>query len=219
MKYDLHIHSKYSIDGYIDPKIIIRTAHKRGLSGIAITDHNTIKGGLKTKKYETDDVHVIVGSEIKTDRGEVIGLFLSEEIKPNRFIDVVQEIKDQDGLVITPHPFDRIRGNGIKPRKEDVPLIDCVEIYNSRCLRSKYNLQAQEFAQKYKLRTSAGSDAHFAGEIGKAGIIIDSEINQSNELKKIILKGDSTFFGEKSSFINLGLTKVLKIWRKRTASG
>lgn len=219
MKYDLHVHSKYSSDGYLDPEVIIQTARKRGLSGVAITDHNTIQGGLETKKYETEDVHVIVGSEIKTDRGEVIGLFLNEEIQPSRFTDVVQEIKDQNGIVITPHPFDKIRGNGIKPTKDDASMIDCVEVYNSRCLLSKYNLQAQEFALEHKLRISAGSDAHFASEIGKAGIMVNTELNQSDELKKILLKGNSSFFGEKSSFINLGLTKVLKIWRKRTASG
>lgn len=219
MKYDLHVHSKYSSDGYLDPSVIIKTARKRGLSGVAITDHNTIKGGLKSKKYETSDFQVIVGSEILTDRGEVIGLFLSEEIKPDSLENVVQEIKDQNGLVIIPHPFDEIRGNGIYPRKDDVPLVDCVEVYNSRCLRNKYNLKAREFAQKYKLNISAGSDAHFAGEIGKAGVIINSEINQADELKNILLKGNPTPFGERSNFINLGLTKVLKIWRKRKASG
>lgn len=219
MKYDLHVHSKYSSDGYLDPKVIIKTALKRGLSGVAITDHNTIKGGLETKKYETSDLQVIVGSEILTDRGEVIGLFLSEEIKPDSLENVVQEINDQNGLVITPHPFDEIRGNGIKPEKDDVPLLDCVEVYNSRCLRSKYNLKAQEFAQKYKLNISAGSDAHFAGEIGKAGIMVNSEITQAHELKNIISTGNPTFFGERSNIINLGLTKVLKIWRKRKVSG
>lgn len=85
MKYDLHVHSKYSVDGYVEPEVIVKTAQKRGLSGVAVTDHNTIKGGLKAKKYETEDLRVIVGSEIETNRGEVIGLFLSEEIKSHLF--------------------------------------------------------------------------------------------------------------------------------------
>ena len=103
MKYDLHVHSKYSIDGCIEPETIVKTAHKRGLSGVAVTDHNTIQGGLESKKYETDDLKVIVGSEIETNRGEVIGLFLCDEITSNIFAYVVQEIKDQNGLVIIPH--------------------------------------------------------------------------------------------------------------------
>ena len=137
MKYDLHIHSKYSSDGYCDPRVLVKTAIKKKLSGIAVTDHNTIKGGLKTIKYQNNDFQVIVGSEINTDRGEVIGLFLTEEIKSNTFIDVTEEIKEQNGLVIIPHPFDEIRGNGINLQKKDVKSVDFVEVFNSRCLLQK----------------------------------------------------------------------------------
>lgn len=218
MKFDLHVHSKYSVDCILDPKKIVKTAHKKGLSGVAITDHNTIKGGLETKKYETNDLQVIVGSEIKTDRGEVIGLYLSEEIKPGLFSEVVQKIKDQNGLVILPHPFDGIRGNGIKPGKDDIPHIDCVEVYNSRCLLDKYNHKARIFAQNNDLLMTAGSDAHFTSEIGKAGIITPQEIEDEDDLKQILYRDNFTLYGEKSNIIYLGLTKVLKLWRK-TGSG
>lgn len=217
MRYDLHVHSKYSSDGYLDPKTIVKVARKRGLSGIALTDHNTLKGGLKTKEYETDDFKVIVGSEINTDRGEVIGLFLSEEIKSNMFPDVTEEIKDQNGIVIIPHPFDELRGNGIKPKKEDTKFLDGVEIFNSRCILEKYNYKAHEFAMENGLKYTAGSDAHFAGEIGKAGIITDFEIDDVDDLRKSVLRDKSIIFCRKSNFINLGLTKVLKIWRKASS--
>ena len=218
MRYDLHVHSKYSRDGYMDPKLIVKKARQCGLSGVAVTDHNTIKGGLITKKYETDDLKVIVGSEVNTNRGEVMGLFLNEEIKSFQFPEVVEEIRDQDGIVITPHPFDEIRANGINPTKEDTSFIDCVEIFNSRCLLDKYNFKAKEFAARNKLKFSAGSDAHFAREIGKAGIRVNTESKNINDLKKILLRGDSASFGEKSNFVNLILTKVIKTWRK-TGSG
>jgi predicted metal-dependent phosphoesterase TrpH len=81
MKYDFHTHTKYSADGYIEPKILVKVAAKVGLTGIAVTDHNTIKGGLEAKKYENNEIEVIVGSEILTDKGEVIGIFLTEEIR------------------------------------------------------------------------------------------------------------------------------------------
>ena len=97
MKYDLHIHSKYSSDGVLDPEKIVKIAIKRGLNGVAITDHNTIIGGLKAKNYETEDFKVIVGSEISTERGEIIGLFLKEEIKPGNVQEVISEIKEQNG--------------------------------------------------------------------------------------------------------------------------
>jgi len=91
MKLDLHIHSKYSSDGVLDPEKIVKIAAKRGLNGVAITDHNTIIGGLKAKNYETEDFKVIVGSEISTERGEIIGLFLKEEIKPGNVQEVILE--------------------------------------------------------------------------------------------------------------------------------
>lgn len=213
MKYDLHVHSKYSLDGYVEPEVIVKTARKKGLSGLAVTDHNTIQGGLKAVKYETNDFKVIVGSEIETDRGEVIGLFLNEEIKSYSFQDVVQEIKDQCGLVIIPHPFDTIRGNGIRPTVDDIPSVDCIEVYNSRCLLEKFNHQAYEFAELNELKIVGGSDAHFAKEIGRAGVIVDDEITHREEL----LKANPTIFGEKTSIVNMGLTKMLKVLRKATS--
>jgi len=191
---------------------MVRVARKRGLSGIAVTDHNTLKGGIKAKEYETHDFQIIVGSEINTDRGEVIGLFLSEEIKGKSFLEVTEEIKSQNGIVIIPHPFDEFRGNGIRPKEEDSKLVDGVEIFNSRCLLREYNHKAHQYALEHGLNFVAGSDAHFANEIGKAGII-----TPDNEVRELLLRGDINIFGEKSNFLNLGLTKVLKIWRKASS--
>ncbi len=75
MKYDLHIHSKCSSDGVLEPSAVVKIAIKRGLSGIAVTDHNSIEGALEAKKYETQDFKVVVGSEIVTERGEITVLF------------------------------------------------------------------------------------------------------------------------------------------------
>jgi predicted metal-dependent phosphoesterase TrpH len=208
MKYDLHIHSKYSADGLLEPKRIVEIARTRGLSGIAVTDHDTIKGALKAKKYETDDFKVICGSEISTERGEVIGLFLSSEITSHSFMDVVDEIHDQEGIIIIPHPFDNIRRNGIHLQKGEVKLINCIEVFNSRCLNQKYNDNAILFAQENKLVGVAGSDAHFAREIGKAGVII-----REPPVKNAILSGNFDLFGEKSTIVNLAATQMIKTWR------
>jgi len=209
MKYDLHTHSNYSRDGWVDVEKMVKIAIKKGLSGIALTDHNTIKGALKAKKLESEKFKVIIGSEISTERGEVIGLFLSEEIRSRRFEDVISQIQDQDGIIVLPHPFDNIRGNGIKPNQEDAKLADYVEIFNSRCLLNKYNTQAEKYAAKYGLNGLAGSDAHFASEIGNAGVHI-----QEDDLRKGFEKGDLETFGRKTSPLNLGLTKAVKILKK-----
>ena len=208
MKFDLHTHTKYSSDGIIEPDKVVKTAIKRGLSGIAITDHDTLEGSLMAKKYETEDFEVIIGSEISTERGEIIGLFLSHEIKSNIFQDVLEEIKEQDGITVLPHPFDDIRRNGINPGKKDIKLVDCVETFNSRCLRQKYNNKAIEFARTNGLSGVAGSDAHFASEIGNAGIIINGD-----DLREALIKGNLEIFGEKSSLVNLVVTKMVKTWR------
>ncbi|AKB52576.1 hypothetical protein MSBRW_3323 [Methanosarcina barkeri str. Wiesmoor] len=209
LRFDLHIHSKYSSDGVLDPKKIVKTAIKRNLKGIAITDHNTIKGGLKAIEYETKDFKVIVGSEIMTDQGEVIGLFLSEEIKSNNLINVVSEIKAQNGIVIVPHPFDEMRRSALHPKEECASLIDCIEGFNSRCIFQKYNDKAVEYANKHNLPLVAGSDAHFANEIGNAGIV-----TQSEDLQDAIIKNNIEIFGSRSMFINHAFTKGLKRWRK-----
>ena len=209
MKYDLHIHSRYSSDGVLDPEKIVRIAIKRGLNGIAITDHNTIKGGLEAKRYENEDFKVIVGSEISTDRGEIIGLFLSEEIKSNDVQDVISEIKDQNGIIIIPHPFDELRHSAFHPTEEDTKFIDCIEGFNSRCVFQKYNENAIGFAKNHNLLITAGSDAHFLNEVGNAGIITKTE-----DIREAILKSDVGIFGKRSPLVNHGLTKALKLWRK-----
>ncbi len=208
MKYDLHSHSKYSSDGILDPKKIIKVAFKKGLDGIAVTDHNTIKGGLEAKQYETDNFKVIVGSEVMTSKGEIIGLFLSEEIKSNDFYEVIYEIKAQNGIVVLPHPFDEWRYASF-PDEKDVKYINNIEIFNSRCIKDKYNENASKFAKKYKLGATGGSDAHFANEIGHAGIIIETD-----DIYEAILKNNLQVFGRTSTNLNHVFTKVLKTWRK-----
>ena len=209
MKYDLHSHSKYSSDGILDPQKIIKVAIKRGLDGIAITDHNTIKGGLEAKKYENDDFKVIVGSEVMTTKGEIIGLFLSEEIKSKDFHEVIDEIRAQNGLIVVPHPFDEWRSSSFRIQKEDAKYIDNIEIFNSRCVEEKYNHKAAEFAKKNNLGATGGSDAHFANEIGHAGIIIEID-----DIREAILKNDLKVFGKTSTNLNHVFTKMLKLWRK-----
>lgn len=208
MKYDLHSHSKYSSDGFVDPKKIIKVARKRGLSGIAVTDHDTIKGGLEAKKYETDDLKVIIGSEVSTSKGEIIGLYLNEEIKSNDFYEVIDEINAQDGIIIVPHPFDEWRKSA-SLSKEDYKRVNSVEIFNSRCVENKYNQKAEIFAIENNLGTTGGSDAHFAYEIGNAGVIITK-----GDMRKSILKNDLQVYGKQTTPLIHVLTKILKIKRK-----
>lgn len=209
MKYDLHIHSKYSSDGVLEPQKIVKIAMKRGLNGIAITDHNTIKGGLEAKKYESEEFTVIVGSEIATEKGEIIGLFLSEEVKSRDLQNAIAEIKEQGGFVVLPHPFDELRHSAFHPTGEDVKFIDGVEGFNSRCVFQNYNKRAVEFAIKHNLTITSGSDAHFINEIGNGGII-----TEIGDIREALIKKEVKIFGKRSPLVNHIGTKVLNLWRK-----
>jgi len=211
MKIDLHIHSRYSHDGLLRPSDIVRIARQKGLNGIAITDHNTIRGGEEAKQYETEDFKVIVGAEVMTDRGEITGLFLSREIQSRCLLDVIAEIKAQGGLVVVPHPFDQPRRSAFHITAEHASLVDAVEGFNSRCIFQSYNRKAIEFASQHNLPIVGGSDAHYANEIGLGGIITNSD-----DIRKAIIYSELRLFGKRSPLLNHVRTKVRKICRKAT---
>lgn len=166
---DLHIHSKYSFDSISKPHDIVRVAKRKGLNGIAITDHNTIKGGVEAKKINhAPGFLVIIGSEISTEIGDIIGLFLNEEIKSRDSMEVVEEIHQQGGIAILPHPYKDHRLND-----EIVREIDAIEVFNARTSEEN-NKKAMKLAERFKKTIVAGSDAHFCSEIGTCKVILNS---------------------------------------------
>lgn len=184
MKMDLHIHSKYSGDSLLQPETILKMAKKRGLDGIAVTDHNTIKGSLAVKEANrNDDFKVITGSEIKTDYGDVIGLFIEEEIKSRKYADVVDEIKRQGGLSVLAHPYRK----GITVPDELVKMVDAIEVFNARS-PAVLNSKAKELSIKAGKPVTAGSDAHVSFEIGN-GIVYTTGSSNENVLKNEGTKG------------------------------
>jgi predicted metal-dependent phosphoesterase TrpH len=168
--FDLHIHSKFSGDSAIEPAIILKVAKKRGLDGIAVTDHLTIKGGIETRKMNTDpDFYVIVGSEVETDdKADLIGLFLTEDIESTNTADVITEIKVQGGLVLWAHPF-RFGKNVLSG--DVIPQVDLIEGFNSKTSASR-NALAQQLAREYGKPIIGASDAHQAFEIGNGRTLI-----------------------------------------------
>lgn len=211
IRIDLHIHSKYSDDGVLDPCEIVRIAQQRGLNGVAITDHNTIRGGEEARRHETDRFAVIVGAEIMTDRGEITGLFLSREVRARRWSDVIDDIKAQGGIVVVPHPFDLLRRSTFRLTDELVGLADAVEGFNSRCVLQRFNREALRFADRHNLPVVAGSDAHFASEIGLGGVV-----TRSSDIRKAIADNDLDLFGTRSPLLNHARTKACKLWRRAT---
>ncbi len=210
LKYDLHMHSRYSPDGTLDVRDIVRIARRRGLDGIAITDHDTVRGGLEARKLKPQGIEVICGCEVNTDRGDVIGLFLTEEIRARDHRAVIEEIRAQGGVVIVPHPFDSIRGSAFWLTDQDAPRIDGVEVVNARCVFNRSNEAADRYADRHARAKVGGSDAHFGAEIGNAGTIIEDE----TDVREAIARRGTMAFGRTSSPIFHLRTKALLMQRR-----
>jgi glycosyltransferase involved in cell wall biosynthesis len=171
---DLHMHTRWSHDCSIEPTALVDHAESEGLGAIAVTDHNVFGGALETVDVARGrELIVIPGEEVKTDRdGEVIGLFLREEIPRGMpFADTVAAIREQEGVVYVPHPFDRMHSIPAPATlHRHLAEIDVLEVYNARLLFDTYNDEALRFARKYGLLQGAGSDAHVLQGVGTGAL-------------------------------------------------
>ena len=171
---DLHMHTTWSHDCSIEVDDLIDHAEAEGLGAIAVTDHNVFGGALEAaERARGRDLIVIPGEEVKTDgQGEVIGLFLTEEIPRGLpFADTVEAIRAQGGLVYVPHPFDRLHAiPDPATLHRHLAEIDVFEVYNARLLFEAYNVEAARFAKKYNLTAGAGSDAHVLQGVGTGAV-------------------------------------------------
>jgi predicted metal-dependent phosphoesterase TrpH len=171
---DLHMHTTWSHDCSIEVDDLLDHAEAEGLGAIAVTDHNVFGGALEAAERSSGrDLVVIPGEEVKTDeQGEVIGLFLTEEIPRGLpFADTVEAIRAQGGLVYVPHPFDRLHAiPDPATLHRHLAEIDVFEVYNARLLFEAYNVEAARFAKKYNLTAGAGSDAHVLQGVGTGAV-------------------------------------------------
>jgi hypothetical protein len=197
MKIDCHCHTVYSkhwlwgFDSLNTPEEMIKTAIKKGLNGLAITDHNNVKGSLVAEKIAKryKGFKIITGTEIKTDSGEIIGMGIRENVPVFLSIEeTIEKIHDLGGIAVAPHPF----GNYLfrKCVKENALKADAIEVFNATLTKSANN-KALVLSKKFKTGKTAGSDAHSINEVGNAGIVC------SNPLEDI-LKGRVEIFGRKT---------------------
>ncbi len=183
-KYDLHIHSYYSGCSSIRPEKLLLIAKKRGLDGIAVTDHDTIKGGLETKRLNKDkNFEVIVGAEIKTEAGEILGYYLKKEIKSRKAVEVIKEIHRQGGFAVIAHPFSHgLLRKCLRVDLKELKGLDGVEVHNSRNMFNWENFYSVMASEKYRLAKTGGSDAHFHHELGRGFTFFRG--NLKNAIKK-----------------------------------
>ena len=174
LKLDLHIHSQYSEDGTGTHLEIAKILKKKGLNGMAVTDHNTVEGGLSALKVATKDFVVIPGVEISTKDGHIIALNIKENIPRSLTVEeTVEKIIDKGGIPIVPHLYRSLSGIKEKKLKKIIKKVPAIEVFNS-CSVLQTNLKTMKIAKKYNLGGTGGSDSHIPSFVGEAYTLVDT---------------------------------------------
>ncbi len=213
MKIDLHIHSKYSSDSQSTPRDIIKVAKKRGLSAIALTDHNSMEG-YRSISNKTSFI-VVPGIEISTDSGHVIALGVKDDFSIQRRSvgKTLELIYEHGGIAIAPHPYRFWSGLGEQIVKKN--RWSAVETLNGRSSILSNKL-ASELAKKLDSPVVGGSDSHSLVTIGKAYTVIESastweDVIDAIERGKTSVAGSSRTFRETCGYVS----KALREWAGR----
>jgi len=167
---DLHCHTSASFDSLARPEAVMRAALSRGLTHLAVTDHDRIDAALRARDTAPDGLTVIVGEEVKTADGDLVAIFIERLVEPGlSAVETIAAIREQGGLVGVPHPFDRFRGYGRKSGADLTSIaaqVDWVEAYNARIVGGSANDRAAAFAKEHALPGLCASDSHTVLEVG-----------------------------------------------------
>lgn len=230
---DFHIHTRFSRDSRLSETDFIARAVERGLTHVAITNHNNVEGAIAVRDKVAelgleDRLTVILGEEVSTTDGEVVGLFLEKTIPRGLSAnETADEIHRQGGLVSIPHPFDPFRSSHIR----EAPLrnlaeagkVDAVEVFNCRVTLQRHNLAAAEFAARYAIPGIAASDSHSGMEVAMAFNAMPA-FSTADELRAALPEND---WHASRSTVLIHLTTRWAVWMnmfdawrgKRTAAG
>jgi predicted metal-dependent phosphoesterase TrpH len=221
---DLHAHSSASFDSLAAPGRLVERARRLGLTHLAITDHERLDGAQRAAQLAGDDLQVIVGEEIRTRDGDLIGLFLERAVPPGlSAAETAAAIREQGGLVGLPHPFDSFRSSGGSRAgdaegglEELAGLVDYVEAHNARAYRDA-NPRAAEFAAGHGLPAVASSDAHSVMEVGIAYTILPRPFHSAAELRALLPQAQ-LMPGRASYYVRLW-TPVAKLVQRLRGNG
>lgn len=186
LKLEFHCHTNASKDSLTKPADLIKTARRKGLDRLVVTDHNSIAGAVAAQRLDPE--LIIVGEEIMTTRGEILAAFVKEEIPAGLSpYETITILKEQNAFISVSHPFDRLRKGGwfVKDLLEIIHQVDAIEIFNSRCMIPVFNWQAKWFAEKHNLAGTVGSDAHANFEVGKSVLMLD-QFEGADGMRKVI---------------------------------
>jgi len=221
LKVDMHTHSEYSPDSRTPLRVQAAAIKAAGLHVVCATDHNTIEGALRLREL-ADGFRVVVGEEISSRDGEIIGLFLESAIPRDLSAEeTIARIHEQGGLVSVPHPFSRNRRFHLRRSVLDRVYkdIDCIEVFNAREAFTQDNLRAAAFAKEKEIPGAVGSDAHRAAEIGRAWVEVEDFVGREDFIAT--LREGSVIGRLTGNYIHVltRLDVVRKWWnRRRTKS-
>jgi hypothetical protein len=193
IRLDMHMHTEYSRDSRVVLADFAQLARDAQLGAVCITDHDTIEGGLRLREMNTG-LQVIVGEEITTSDGELVGLYLERPIPRGRSAEhTIELIHEQGGLAYVPHPFSQNRRRHLRRSVLDrvAGSIDIVEVFNAREAASSSNVRALEFARQHDLPGGVGSDSHRRVEIGRAYVDV-APFSSPQELLVALREGKVT---------------------------
>jgi hypothetical protein len=220
---DLHVHTSASFDSLASPAAVVRAAAARGLTHIAVTDHDRIDGALEAgeiARAEAPELTVIIGQEVRTRDGDLICAFLERAIPSGlSAVEAFAEARAQGGLIGIPHPFDRFRGSLLvgEPVTSLAPLVDWVESHNARIMVGTGNERAAAFAREAGLPGVAVSDAHSVMEIGVAYVVLDGDPSSPAGLIEA-LPGGELVTGRATFFVR-AVTPVAKLLQRARGNG
>jgi len=171
---EFHCHTVYSKDSLTPPLKLVETCRRKGIDRVMVTDHNTITGAKIAQTLDPN--RVIIGEEIMTTKGEILAVFVTDEIPPMLTPqETIKRLREQGAFISVSHPFDEWRRGGWKEADllEITPRVDAIEIFNSRCMLPSFNQRALEFAQRHNLAGTVGSDAHTVFELGRSVLVLE----------------------------------------------
>ncbi len=215
---DFHIHTRFSRDSILAEEKFIRVALERGLTHVAVTNHNNVEGAIavrdKVRELGLDGrLTVILGEEVSTADGEVVGLFLQRTIPRGLSADATADaIHEQGGLVSIPHPYDPFRASHIREEPlialAEAGKIDAIEIFNSRVTFQRHNLAAAELAARYGIPGIACSDSHSSFEIAMSFNVLPL-FDDARQLKAALPQNE--WHGSRSTVL-IHLTTRWAVW-------
>lgn len=207
-----HAHTRHSFDSLADPAALVRRAEEAGVHALAVTDHDTWAGAIDARAAATasrSTVRVIASSEVRTECGDLIGMFLTADVLERDPIVFCDAVHAQGGLVVLPHPYKWHRLD-----EDMLAHIDLIEVHNARCSADE-NARALEMARERRLPALVGPDAHRVGELLLARNVFDGDAPADDAaLKHALLHAPRRFHLEPASIWNEWLSQAVKFSRR-----